>query len=304
MNYRTLPLALLLTAACSGGDAKPDPTPTTADQLAECQAQAAIADKQAELFANVSTGSVEAMQAAYTDFVRIARAWEADDAPCVREGSNVTERMAIQRATKQKLSEAETAGTTKMVKFLEPNTDGARELLKTIFASGRTLNDTVIDAVVAIDRNYRQRLLTYFKESGKYGQLGAPEQTTCIFGDAEIDPNAEEITENFRSTFKGGTTVHALCRIPIPAENFAGDDAGQMVLVLDDDDDPSNGTLHEAKLGTPEQWGTSQLFKGRFSMPQGAAAQADAAYFTVHVVAKRPTLGDEWLVSNHFYWYR
>lgn len=308
MNVRKLlPAALFAAAtACSGGDAKPDEqaTDTSPSVLAECQAQADVANKQAEMFANVSTGSRDAMEAAYLDFQRVLERWEAEDAPCAREGADVTARMTIQQETTRALADAATRGTEKMIRFLEPNTDEARELLKTIFAHGRKQSDAVIGAATAVDRNYRQRLLTYFRESKKYGQLDEELKTTCVFGEAQIDPNAEEITENFKTVFQGKRTVHALCRIPLPANKFAGDDDGQLVIVLDDDDDPSNGVLHEGKLGTPEEWKSTQWFSGRFTMPQGPAAQKDAGVYYVRIKAARPTLGDEDLVHSWFYWHR
>lgn len=307
MFRKLLPLAFVTTMACSGGDAKPDAKPEesgTMDVLAECQAQAGVANKQAELFANVSTGSRMAMEAAYVDFVRIVEKWEAKDAPCAREGASVTDRMTIQQQTSAALTDAETKGTEKMIRFLEPNTDEARELLKTIFANGRTQSDAVIEAATTIDRNYRKRLLTFFRENKKYGQLDDKMKTTCVFGDAAIDPNATEITENFRSLFRGALTVHALCRIPLPADKFAGDPDGQFVIVLDDDDDPANGVLHEGKLGSPEEWKSTQWFSGRFSIPQGPSAQKESGYYTVWIKAARPAMGDETLVGNSFYWYR
>ncbi len=306
MLRKLMGLTLVFACGCGGGEAKPDATPTEgeASLLAQCEAQAAVANKQAEMFANVSTGSREAMEGSFVDFVRIVEQWEAPDAPCAREGASVTDRMTVQQATSAALASAETKGTEKMIRFLEPNTDEARELLKTIFAKGRKQSDAVIDAATAIDRNYRGRLLASFREHKKYGQLDDKLKTTCVFGEAAIDPNAEKITENFMSVFHGKTTVHALCRIPLPANKFAGDPDGQMVIVLDDDSDPSNGVLHEGKLGTPEEWKATQWFSGRFSIPQGAAAQMNSGYYTVSIKAARPAMGDEMLVQNWFYWHR
>ena len=296
----------LFAAACSGGDAKPDEKPdgdTSGGVLAECKAQSDVANKQAQMFANVSTGSRVAMEAAYTDFQRVLSQWEAEDAPCAREGASVTDRMTIQQQTTTALADAETKGTEKMIRFLEPNTDEARELLKTIFASGRKQTDAVIDAATAIDRKYRDRLLGAFREHKKYGQLDDKMKTTCVFNESEIDPN-EEITGNFRSNFQGAMTVHALCRIPLPANKFAGDDQGQMVIVLDDDADPANGVLHEGKLGSPEEWKATQWFSGRFTIPQGPGAQTDSGYYYVWIKVVRPTMGDETLVHNWFYWHK
>lgn len=302
---RLLPL-VLIAAGCSGNEAKPDDKPQDSgtNVLAECQAQAEVANKQAEMFSNVSTGSRSAMEGAYVDFQRVLDRWEAEDSPCAREGAAVTDRMAIQQKTSAALADAETKGTEKMIRFLEPNTDEARELLKTIFARGRKQTDAVIDAATAVDRNYRKRLLTYFRENKKYGQLDKDMKTTCVFGEAPIDPNAEEITENFKSVFRGALEVNALCRIPLPANKFAGDPDGKLVIVLDDDDDPSNGVLHEGDLGTPEKWGTTQWFSGRFSIPQGPSAQKESGFFHVWIKAVRPAMGDEDLVDNWFYWYR
>lgn len=307
MTRWTILPAVFMLAACSGGETKPDDQPDEATKvslLEQCQKEAAVAKKQAELFANVTTGSRETMEAAYTDYRRVMERWDAEGSACQQDGASVTDRMVLQKDTSKALSDAYSTGTTKMIKFLEPNTDEARELLKMVFASGRAQNDDVFEAANAIDINYRKRLHATFLETKKYGQLRDELKTTCVFGPDKIDPNAEEITLNFRSNFRGRMTVHALCRIPLPAKEYGGDPDGQLVMVLDDDDDPSNGVLHEGKLGTPEEWKTTQWFSGTFQVPQGPTAQKDAGYYYVWIKAARPNMGDETLVHNWFYWHK
>ena len=301
-----LAAAILLTA-CGGSEKKPDSDATeqtTGDVVAQCNAHAAEAEAAATAFQTAPTGSRASMEAMYLEFIKVRASWEAEDAPCAREGAAVTDRMTIQKQTAAKLSEAEAKGTSTMIDFLSGNVDEARELLKTIFAQGRKQHETTLEAADRIDRAYRNRLQAAFKESKKLGQV-ADDQTTCVFGDeGKIDPNAEEMYRNFKSVFSGATTVHAVCRIPLPAEKFGGDEGAKMVIVLDDDMDPSNGTIYEGDLGTPEQWGSTQWFSGRFEVPQGPAAQKDAGYYVVRVKAQRPTMGDEDLVHNWFYWHR
>ena len=183
--------------------------------------------------------------------------------------------------------------------------DEARAFMKVVFADGEQLSDDVLNSAVDVDRRYRERLLTKFKETGKYGQLDDGLATTCIFGDAKIDPNADSgITENFKTVFTGTGEVHALCRIPAPAEKYGGDPNGQVTIVIDDDDDTANGVVHRGELGPPEKWGSTQWFSGRFSMPQGKYATKDSGYYRVFIEVVRPEMGDEKLVENSFYWHR
>lgn len=302
---------LILTvaaAACSGAEASktPDPEMGGADVVAQCNAAAEVAKKEADLYRNVTPSSLDAATAAYEGFHKTITKWEAEDAPCAREGADVTARVATQQEVSKVLAEAESEGTAKLIRHLEPNVDMARDFLKVVFASGRKPSDTVIDAATSVDRRYRERLMTKFNETKKLGQLDDKLATTCIFGDMEIDPKVEPIRDNFKSIFSGKTEVNVLCRLPLTADKYGGDPGGKFVLVLDEDDDPNNGTVAEVDLGAPEKWSTSQYFKGRFTMPQGKAfdTKADAGYYHVWLTARRPKMGDESPAHNWFYWHR
>jgi hypothetical protein len=301
----TCALALSLFA-CSGGDKKADEQPTGDESggvVAQCDKEAEVALKQAEMFANVTPGSIDAATAAYVDYQRVVERWQSEDNPCAAEGPDVTARMTKQKEVDKALVEAEAEGTAKLADFLSGDVDASRTFLKTVFGAGRQPSNPVLEVAHSVDRRYRERLLVKFRETEKYGQLGELE-TTCVFGTAEIDPNAEEITENFQAIFKCTDDVHALCRSPLPANKYGGDEAGTLVLILDDDDDPSNGVINEGDLGPIEKWGSTQWFSGRFSMPQGEPAKADAGYYHVWLKAKRPNMGDEVLADNVFFWHR
>lgn len=296
----------LLLCACSGSDKKSDEQPTedqTAGVVARCESEAEVALKQAEMFADQTPGNIDTALASYVDYQRVIADWQADDNPCAAEGPQVTNRMAKQKEVDKALAEAEGKGTATLADFLSGDVDASRKFLQTVFGAGRQPSDEVLEVAHTVDRKYRQRLLTKFKETGKYGELGELE-TTCIFGTAEIDPNAEQITENFQGIFKGKNDVHALCRSPLPASKYAGDDNGKLVVILDDDDDPANGVINEGDLGPIEKWGSTQWFSARFSMPQGEPAKADAGYYHVWLKADRPEMGDEVLADNVFFWHR
>ena len=302
-------LFALSLAACSGGSGATKPTDVTAepagDIVAECNAAAEVAKKEAELYRAVDPSTLDAARAAYSGFQRTIERWKADDAPCAREGASVTDRMATLQEVEKVLAAAEAEGTQKLVRHLEPNVDMARDFLDVVFASGRAPSDAVIEAAHSVDRRYRERLMTKFGESEKYAQLDDALATTCVFGEAAIDPQAEKITQNFKSIFAGDRTeVHALCRLPLPASKYGGDAQGKLFVVLDDDTDLSNGTVYEGDLGTPEQWKETQYFKARFDIPQGPPSRGDAGVYYVTMKVQRPQMGDETPVSNRFYWHR
>jgi hypothetical protein len=300
----TCALALLL-CACSGSEKKADDQPTeqAGDIVAQCNQAADAAAKQADMFANLTPGDIDIALAAYTDFQRVITRWEAENNPCAAEGADVTARMTRQKEVDQKLADAEAKGTATLADFLSGDVDASRKFLEAVFDAGRQPSNPVLEVAHTVDRRYRERLLAKFRETGKYGKLGELE-TTCIFATGEIDPNAEQITDNFQTIFKGKDDVHALCRSPLPANKYGGDDAGKLVVILDDDDDPSNGVINEGDLGPIEKWGSTQWFSARFSMPQGKPAKADAGHYHVWLRAKRPQMGDEALADNVFFWHR
>lgn len=306
-NTGYVALTLLLTA-CGGAKAN-ETADTTAqpagDVVAECEASAEVAKKEAALFRDVTPSNLDSAIAAYNGMQRSLERWSAEDAPCAREGASVTDRMAVQQEVEKELAAAQAEGTAKLVRHLEPNVDAARDFLDVVFASGRAPSDTVLDAAHSVDRRYRERLMTKFREAKAYGQLDDALQTTCIFAETEIDPQVEAITENFKSIFEGKRTeVHAVCRLPLPANKYGGDAQGKLMVVLDDDADLNNGTIYEGDLGAPEKWNETRYFKARFDIPQGPAARKDAGVYYVTMKAQRPQMGNETLVSNRFYWHR
>ncbi len=271
--------------------------------LQQCQMLAVETTERASLYAGVVPQSVEQATAEFGKFRKAVEAWEDEKSACRDEGADVTERMALVQGTDPAIAQAEKAGTTRLIAYLEPNVDEAREFLKLVFDAGRPLPDEVVTAAHDVDRKYRDRLMKKFGETKKLGQLDDELKTTCVFAKQELDPNAE-LTENFVSIFQGPGDVHALCRAPLDADKYAGDPEGQMVFVLDDDADPSNGVLHEGKMGSPEEWKTSRYFKARFQVPQGDPARVDSGYYYVWLEVRRPKLGDEKLAHNWFYWHR
>lgn len=305
-NHALMIAASLALAACSGSQSTDDAQPTDATQadlLTQCTALSERTQKEANLYATMTLGGAETAEAAFLDFQRTRERWEDEDNVCARDGADVTKRMTVQQMTDAKLEQASAVGTNRILEHLAPNVDASRDFMETLFGASSTLHEDTIATAMDIDRRYRERLLTKFKETGKLGQLDDGLSTTCVFSDKKLDPNAE-ISNNFQFVFGGTSEVHALCRIPAPADKFGGDAGGQMTIVLDDDDDPSNGVVHRGELGTPEKWGSTQWFSGRFSMPQGAHAQSDTGYYYVWIEAVRPELGNESLVHNHFYWHR
>lgn len=310
----TIFVCLSVTAlACSGAPEKSDQSAVDGSDAVSDMSEPGLVEacQNAATEATALVQSLEnspASDVSFSDYRRMVSAhakWNAENHPCTAEGPEVTERAKTAASTKKKLDVAQEVYVSSKVQELVDagKLDAARELLVLRFSQGRRVSSELQSASYAMSNAYGELLKKAFASSGQSAQFEDDLETTCIFSRTEFDPQNKPVEDHHASVFGGKGTVYALCRLPLPAEKYAGDPNGEVKLVIDTDDDDSNGVLSETSLGKIAKYKQSRYFRGRFPVPQGIGTDELSAYFHVRIKLERPEMGNETPVGNGFWWF-
>lgn len=287
-----------ILAGCGGQPVVEETSVTSRSLVAECDSAVANFDASiAEVEASATSAS---FVPAFSKLQELREGLQVESHPCLAEGEQVVLRQ--QHADRMRSAGLE-ATERVTIKALESTSDplATEAILKARFATGDSVSDAIERKAIEFSQAKNRALWEEFQKTKKYSEK-EDKQTTCIFARQEFDPQNMEYL--FASVFDGAGDVHALCRVPLPASRFAGDPAGTIELVLDDDSDLNNGTVAIVKLGTVEAFKETQYFRGRFNLPHAALRTANkkSSNYTLSVRFARPSMGDEVPVSASFFW--
>ena len=240
----------------------------------------------------------------YRRFLTIRATWDDANHACEAQGTGITERARIAVDTRKTLDSDEATYVSRATVALvqADKVEAARELLMLRFQSGRKLDSDQQDAAYQMSTLYNNRLSDAFQTSKTYAEMGELE-TTCIFSRQQFDPANDQLAKHHASVFGGEGDVHALCRLPLPASKYGGDAATRLTVVLDTDQNTSNGFVNEQDLGPVDDWKETRFFRARFSVPQGVRRDIGSAYYHVRLKVDRTSGDDEIPVSNSFWWF-
>lgn len=301
---RLLCVLVLTTGAigCASTTQSTEPDASNEQPSIDAVAACSKAQREAELLVEGLSGS-NASDSTYQRFSAAYSAWEQPDHPCSMSGNEATSRASTKREVLEKFARADERYIVNAVASHVGgmHLDDAKALLITRFNQGRDAGPEVQEAINAYSNQITSTLGAAFQESGRTAQLQDDLETTCVFSRREFDPQETRVETHFSLAFGGHGEIHTLCRLPLPASNYGGDDAGRFFLVLSSEVD-GTGEITRVDLGPVESYDEMRYFRGRFGIPQGIGG-AQSAYFRVDVVVERPTLGNETPVSAGFWWF-
>jgi hypothetical protein len=308
MMPRTLPALMLLLVACGGAEKTADKAAVKEAAQASADALPAACEDSAKLAREAITAETAApapstpsdASTRYNVLATLHKSWKAEAHPCSAPGPKVTERAQIADELIAALANAADGVVVRGVNAMKgSDLPAALALLTTRYSTGDPAGDTLRAAASDVTRAHEDQLFAAFEANKAWARTGeAAGAVTCIFGQAAFDPKAPP-TRSFNALFEGKTDVHALCLIPLPADKWAGDPQGQVVMEL-----RANGEVAaELELGPPEKWANTRYFRGRFGMPQGIKTASTAAY-SATLIMRRPKLGTESLSTGVFFWQR
>jgi len=291
----------LIIAGCSSAPVVED-SEAEMSLSAQCEAAAQEFEARGTRLTGTAGNSTSAYVNAFKEFQTVRETLKAGH-PCQTEGPDVVARNQTFQSLKSKGAQVSEDATITALQAAGADLDATATVLKTRFASGDPPQDIVRRMATDYSQTYGNRLWAEFQNSKRYADMGEA-GTTCIFARQELDPQ-REMEKLYASIFGGPGDVHALCRVPLPASRFSGDPNGTIEIVLDNDEDLTNGTLATVKLGSIENFKETQYFRARFALPHAQAYQdkLKSAYYHVSVRFARPEMGDEVPVSNGFFWW-
>jgi hypothetical protein len=274
----------------------PDAVVAACEESAKLARDAIAAEAAAPDAASAADGKVR-----WETLATLLVSWRADAHPCAAPGPKVSMRAQTRDDVVGELEQAADASAARSVAALKgAELSGALSLLAARYATGEAASPALKEAASGATQANEIRLFELFEANKAWAKTGeAASAVSCVFGRAAIDPKTPPSKDIF-TLFEGKTDVHVLCLIPLPADKWAGDPAGQVVMELS-----ANGAKSAAvmELGPPEKWANTRYFRGRFGLPQGVGNASTAAY-SVSLFMRRPKLGDESLSTGSFFWHK
>jgi hypothetical protein len=302
MKRPIIGLFALSLIACGGGEAaKKDSANNATAQgvVAACDTRAADARAAIERASTVNPSMASEFSKFYSDWRTTFAAWDADDHPCLMEGAGVMDRLATHKEVARELEEADDSMQNRIAPAFVSKPD-AVAFFDVLFAGGDKPADKARRAAFNVAKVQQNAHFEAFGEHG-WATLDADGTTTCTTSSDPIDPTGD-VKPQMLNVFESEIDVHVLCRLPVDAASFGGDEGGQLTIELTKSNDWKSDPVTAVELGKPEKWGKTRFFTARFRVPLKSTRNAET--YRVNLVARRPTMGDEKVVGTSFWWFR
>lgn len=300
MRWMGLSFAVFLVA-CGGGqepETSADVKESPASAVVECEQASAAARDLIAQSESVSPATPDEFRTFYGSWRDAVAAWNADDHVCLQEGAQVMERLKAHQSTASEFEQADEAMQARLApEFVaRPN---ASDYFDTFFAGGVKPVATVRESAFNVAKAAHDADYKAFQAHG-WGTTSEDGATTCVTSNDPFEPTGD-VEPQMLKIFAGKTDVHVLCRLPVDASTFGGDDGGTLRIELHQGDWKGE-PVTAVDLGKPEKWGKTRFFTARFAVPLSSTREAET--YHVELVARRPAMGDERIVGTTFWWHR
>lgn len=294
-------VAASMLLGCGGGaaDQKDDTGANSPGVMAACEAAVADARKAIEASKSVSPAMATDFSTYYAEWRGTVDGWQREDHPCLNEGPEVMTRLTSHQEVGAELDEADDALQDRLAPAFVAKPD-ATAFFDVLFAGGDRPTDEARRAAFNVAKVSQNAHFEAFKEHG-WAILDEKGKTTCTTSGDPFAPT-EEVLPQMLKVFENEVDVHVLCRLPVDASAFDGDEAGNLRIELSNTEDWEDEPVTAVDLGAPSKWGKTRYFTARFRVP--LKSTRDAETYWVNLVARRPSMGDELVVGTSFWWFR